>query len=69
MTTTTFKECDQCRALASEIVRVPGQILCPDYHDANLVFCQLCGVAGFSDPTQDWTCKDCMDQAIIGFDD
>jgi len=66
---TTFRVCDRCYELTSESVRVSGQTLCEDCHDTSMVFCSLCGIAGVGDPTQDRNCKDCMDQAILGFDD
>jgi|GEM_PF-3436232 len=58
----TIKLCDCSQKQSSEPLH-------PECHDANLVFCQLCAVAGSGGTTQDWICKDCIDQAIVGFDD
>jgi len=58
----TIKPCDCIQKQSCET-------LDPECHDINLIFCQLCGVSGSGDPIQDWICKDCMDQAIVGFDD
>lgn len=62
--TITFKVCDCCDEMSAETTNNSGMVLCPECHDINLVFCQLCGIAGFGDPTQDWTCKDCIDQLV-----
>ncbi len=63
MTTTTFKECDRCKTIASEAVRVSGQTLCPDCHDANLVFCSICGDGCFGDPDIEFVCSDCLEDS------
>lgn len=68
MSTTIFKVCSVSNELATEVVKVSELVICPEFHDRNIVFCSICGDTCFGDPDKVIVCSNCLEytDGIVG---